>query len=387
MMHGHITSRPALAHNISKVTQNFSAVNIVQNQAGTSHLETVEQIHARALEISSRYKRAEADLIDILQQAEEHRVYLKRGHASLFQYVVDDLGFAESTAYSLITVARKSRQVPELKAHLQSGTINLSNARRIASVLTPQNQSDWLSKASSLSSRQLEKEIVKFRPREATRERASYVNPNRIKLELGLSEREMLRLRRVQDLMSQTQKRALSLEEVLESLNTEYLRRHDPVEKAKRHRVRRAAPSPSVKTSDNSKNSMHSKSLESLTSKPVFINPSNEMGKVKLNPTKAVKTLVTWRIEAAQARASSLESPQRQSKVTVNKREPIPAAVLHQVNLRDQRRCTHIKRDGTRCNQARWIEIHHITPVSQGGLNTLSNLATLCSTHHKFAHL
>jgi 5-methylcytosine-specific restriction endonuclease McrA len=57
------------------------------------------------------------------------------------------------------------------------------------------------------------------------------------------------------------------------------------------------------------------------------------------------------------------------------------------VNLRDQRRCAHLKRDGSRCNQSRWIELHHKIPVSAGGLNTAENLITLCSTHHKFAHL
>lgn len=316
----------------------------------SQYLSEADQIHARAVEVSSRYKRAEADLIEILQQAEEHRVFLKRGHSSLFQYVVEELGFSESTAYGLITVARSSRQVPELKAQLRSGKITLSNARRIVSVLTPQNQAEWLSKASTLSSRQLEKEVIKVRSIEATPERASYVSYDRIKLELGLSEREMLRLRRVQDLMSQVQKRALSLEEVIEALNNEYLRRHDPVEKAKRHRVKQAAPL-----------SKHDQTEAPTTS----------------NQTKTVKTLFARRVD------SNLQAT---SKVEV-KREPIPATVLHQVNLRDQRRCTHIKQNGSRCNQARWIEIHHKVPVSHGGPNTPDNLVTLCSIHHKFAHL
>ncbi|MDR3608501.1 MAG: HNH endonuclease signature motif containing protein [Oligoflexia bacterium] len=67
-------------------------------------------------------------------------------------------------------------------------------------------------------------------------------------------------------------------------------------------------------------------------------------------------------------------------------RAPLPAAVLHQVNLRDQGRCTHVT-NGKRCNQARWTEIHHKIPVSQGGPNTPENLITLCSTHHQLQHL
>jgi len=314
-----------------------------------THFSIVDQIHARAIEVSARYKRAEADLIDVLQQIEDHRVFLKRGHASLFNYVVTELGLGENIAYSLITVARKARQVPGLKMQLQTGAMTLSNARRVAAVLTPQNQSEWLSKACDLSSRQLEREIVQERPEEATPERASYVSSNRIKLELGLSEREMLRLRRVQDLISQSRKRALSLEEVIEALNSDYLRRHDPVEKAKRHRVRQVTPNIEAQDPPDSGN---------LDASSV------------VKPTEPVRELVT----------------RRDASHPDQKRVPIPSAIRHQVNLRDQRRCAYITPDGSRCNQARWIEIHHKIPISQRGPNTADNLMTLCSAHHQLMH-
>ncbi len=32
------------------------------------------------------------------------------------------------------------------------------------------------------------------------------------------------------------------------------------------------------------------------------------------------------------------------------------------------------------------VEIHHVTPVSEGGLSTLENLMTLCSAHHRIEH-
>jgi hypothetical protein len=313
-----------------------------------ANLSVADAIHSRAIEVSTRYKRAEAELLDIIQRVEDHRVFIERGHTSLFSYVVSELGLSESVALCLITVARKARMVPELKAELQKGAITISNARRIAAVITPENQSEWLMKASALTSRQLEKEIVQVRPAEATPERASYVAPDRIKLQLGLSERDMLELRRVQDVMSQSRRRAVSLEEAVRTMSAEYLRRHDPVEKAKRSVVRRGA-GPGI----------------AQVTLAAQTQAQTETG--TKNPTVAVKTLVTKRV--------------------VGQREPIPAWILHQVNLRDQRRCTHVLPDGRRCNQARWIEIHHKIPVSQGGSNALENLITLCSAHHKYAHL
>ncbi|MGK5089634.1 hypothetical protein WDW86_18940, partial [Bdellovibrionota bacterium FG-2] len=68
------------------------------------------QIHQRAVELSGRYKKAEAELLETLDQVDLHRVYLKHGHSSLFLYVVRELGLSESVAYNLIAVARKARE-------------------------------------------------------------------------------------------------------------------------------------------------------------------------------------------------------------------------------------------------------------------------------------
>jgi hypothetical protein len=133
----------------------------------------------------------------------------------------------------------------------------------------------------------------------------------------------MLQLRRAQDLLSQMRKCSVTLEETLSVIMEEFVGRHDPVARAKRQQVKKG------------------------------------------NPTASVKTPVS-----------------RQA----GPREPIQAHILHQVNLRDQRRCTHTNSRGKKCNQTRFIEIHHIQPVSQGGTHALENLMTLCSAHHGWVH-
>ncbi len=281
--------------------------------------QLAHQIHERALELSTCYKKVEGDLIEILDQADRHRVYLKQGHSSLFFYVVRELGLSESVAYNLITVLRKAREVPELKGLIARGAITLSNARKITPVLTAQNKSHWLEKAASMSNRQLDKEVAKARPQSAVHENARYVSENRVKLEVGLSEKDMLNLRRVQDLLSQAKGRPVTLEEVIAHMTTEHLKRHDPVQRAKRQIIKKGT-------------------------QPV-----------------------------------TLQKTPRQ-------RVPIPANLLHQIRLRDQGRCTYTLKNGQRCNQSRWIEVHHKIPVSQGGENSLENLTTLCSGHHDWIH-
>jgi len=73
-------------------------------------------------------------------------------------------------------------------------------------------------------------------------------------------------------------------------------------------------------------------------------------------------------------------------RVKTNKRTPLTAAEGHVVNARDEGRCTFQDQNGHRCNSDRWVHIHHIIPVSQGGSNDPENLTTLCSFHHDLVH-
>lgn len=313
-------------------------------------LAIADEIHSRAMIAAHSFRKAEADLLGILQEAEEHRIFIRRGHSSLFHYVTMELGIAENLACTLITVARKCREVPELKSCLRSGQMHLSNARRIAAVLNQENKDHWLQKACALTHRQLEKEIAQAFPGSAVQERIRYISGDRVKIELSMFEREMLRLRRAQELLCQSKGRAVNLEETVAAIASDFLRRHDPVEKAKRHQVKNGKPSQSMDAAVRGKSEKPDE--QSQTSSPGQ-NQIREVGKH-----------VTLRVE----------------------RSPIPAAVLHQVNWRDKRRCTSILPDGQRCNQSRWTEIHHIQPVSQGGQNTIENLITLCAAHHRHLH-
>jgi hypothetical protein len=64
----------------------------------------------------------------------------------------------------------------------------------------------------------------------------------------------------------------------------------------------------------------------------------------------------------------------------------ITAEISHKVAIRDQAQCTHHKADGARCRNRRWLHIHHIKEIANGGSNELENLTTLCSGHHRMHH-
>ncbi len=68
------------------------------------------------------------------------------------------------------------------------------------------------------------------------------------------------------------------------------------------------------------------------------------------------------------------------------KRPPRPAGVTHSVHARDEGACQEVLPNGERCGSRMWIDIHHIVPVSEGGLDIPENLITLCKPHHRMQH-
>jgi hypothetical protein len=73
---------------------------------------------------------------------------------------------------------------------------------------------------------------------------------------------------------------------------------------------------------------------------------------------------------------SKVAAPARKSPPAVARqtRSPIPAAIRHQVMLRDRGECQGTTPQGTRCGCRQWTDIHHIRPVSLGGSNEAENL-------------
>jgi hypothetical protein len=59
----------------------------------------------------------------------------------------------------------------------------------------------------------------------------------------------------------------------------------------------------------------------------------------------------------------------------------IPPALRRRVMRRDGGRC---RVPG--CRHAVFVDVHHLEPRSEGGRNTLENLVTLCSAHHRAIH-
>ncbi len=200
----------------------------------------VNLIHKKALEIVARYRGCEIELIDILQQADSSGVCYVLGYNSLFKYCVDGLGLSEDVAYVFINIARKAKEVPALKEEIRAGNITVSKARRIVPVLREENQQHWLNLAKTVSKKELEKKVAASAPGLAVQEIAKYVQADRIKIQLGVSEDLMKMVERVQDIVSQKSRKVATIEDAVRAMAELYIDREDPLEKAKRWQKRNA---------------------------------------------------------------------------------------------------------------------------------------------------
>src|SRR4051812_19315536 len=123
-----------------------------------------QQVHEKALTLSKEFRRAEYELIEILQKVEDAKIHLALGFSSLFVYATESLGLSENNAYNFTSIARKAKSIPELKEKIRSGDLSVSKAKRILSVVTPQNKNEWIEKAITMPKAQLEKEVIKVNP-------------------------------------------------------------------------------------------------------------------------------------------------------------------------------------------------------------------------------
>jgi hypothetical protein len=189
---------------------------------------TWQTTHNKAVLIGQNFKRSEAELIDILNEVEEDEVYLHLKLKSLFHYGVEVLHLSEDQSLNYIRIARASKVVPAIQEAIVNNTLSLSNARKIASVITPENQAEWLDKGQTLSSRDLQKEIVKTHPEKVLPEKIKPINDTLYELRCHLTPEGEKLLQAALNIVAKNM--GQTLEEVLK----EFVERHDPVKKAER---------------------------------------------------------------------------------------------------------------------------------------------------------
>ncbi len=293
--------------------------------------KNIRNLINKAHDIAQEFRQKETQLIEVLQRLDETKAYRATGHNSLFQFCVESLQLTEHQSYNYITVARKCVEIPELMVALEDRRITVSKARKMSSVINSENKTDWIQLAENGSQKDLELAVRRKQPLPPVRDHLQIISQSQSQLQATLDASVETKLRRVMELLSSKSHKKTSINEALDKMCDEYLKKHDPIKKAQRAQLRGSATE--ARTSDSSQDE---------------------------------------------------RSPAKKRRRT--RRPSLPAATKHHVWLRDRGQC-RFHRHGKRCKNTRYLEVHHKQPVSQGGSHSLDNLVLVCAEHHKTIHM
>jgi 5-methylcytosine-specific restriction endonuclease McrA len=283
-----------------------------------------ELIESFSFHIQSERKITNLVLLHI-NEVESRKLHLSLGFSSMFEYLTRSFGYSESSAYRRIQAARLLKSVPEVSEKLQSGDINLSQASKVAVAVRKvqgASASQLIERIEGQTTKATELIIAKELDLPVqSLEKARAQKDSSVRIEITLSQEELLFIEEAQSLLSHQLDNPKSIKELLVLLANKEVQR-------KKGLQRKASP---------------------LRRKDVS----------KLKPASMSKTRSRKYISVHKKRRL-LEKAQYQCQYE---------------NPKTQQRCqcrTH-------------LQIEHIVPVAKGGSDEETNLRIYCSAHNLLA--
>ncbi len=115
-------------------------------------------------------RRATATLVAHLEEVDRRKAYALLSYPSLFEYVLKELGFSESSAYERISAMRLAQQNEKAKQLIAAGSLTLTGATQIqrflkeeksaGNELSPESQNELLTAIAGESKRETEKILL-----------------------------------------------------------------------------------------------------------------------------------------------------------------------------------------------------------------------------------
>jgi 5-methylcytosine-specific restriction endonuclease McrA len=373
-----------------------------------------------------------AEGCSVLWFAEVHRRALFRhfGYSSIRQYASEALVFSKSRTNQFLRLSEALERLPQLRQALGAGEIGWTKARVVARVATPGNEGRWLELARSISRSELEAKAF------AVRGRARRIREERRRLvaAAGIKQAELIASPAASETpagaapasaapagaapagavptgAAPTDTRSLPPADAITVADEDALAADLPVglmirfspEKYARYEAlmeklrKLASRAPQALPRGLTREDLILTGLGALLEQVTAAARDPRAGADTRVSMSSPYQIVIYKCETC-ARAevrttlgslrigrAVLEAVSCDARIVTAQgargRPSIPAALRQAVLTRDGHRC-----QSPGCGRARFLELHHRVPASQGGGDDAANLVTLCSACHQLAH-
>ena len=319
---------------------------------------------------AARYERcATVELLALLGEFDERKLYLSEGCSSLFTYCTQVLHLSEHAAYHRIEVARAARRFPVILRMVSDGDLTLTTVALLRRHLTLENHQALLAAARHKSKPQVEQQIAALAPRpDAT---TLFRRVPEAKPEVG-------------DLAASTD--LLATAEIGSPVRQQSGPTPSPA-------ITRSCSLPTIAPLASDRYllrvTLGAEARENLRRAQDLLRHTIPTGDVAAVLERALAVLVERleKVKAAKShrpRAAS-SNPHREttSGVAATAKRYIPAPVRRAVWSRDEGRCAFVGPRG-RCSETGHLEFHHVIPFARGGAASVSNIALRCRAHNRF---
>ena len=294
---------------------------------------------AAILRAATAERHATVELLRLLVELDERRLYLGEGCSSLFIYCTQVLHLSEHAAYHRIEAARTARRFPIVLRFLDEGALTLTTVALLRPHLTDENCDRLLEAARHKTKRDVEEQVARLAPK--------------------LDAAPLVRRLPAAGRPAET---APALAQPPPTVATPSARIAPLAEDRYLLRVTISA--------DTQRKLRQAQDLLRHTI------PTGDHAAIL---DRALTLLVDQleRAKFAQARQP------RTARTSQNNGRHVPAAVRREVWARDGGRCAFEGPHG-RCRETGRLEFHHVVPFADGGPTDAANLALRCRAHNTF---
>jgi hypothetical protein len=316
-----------------------------------------DALQASLKALSVRDRGTTVEIVAQLAELLSRRKHLGQGYASVFIWCREVLHMSEDVAYNRVSAARAVRRFPVILDHLAAGFVSVSTVKVLRPVLTSENHLAVLAEAKYRTRKECEVIVARLQPKPDV--------PSTIRQLPTPASAPGPSVFDVATAAADPPPPALP---------------GPPLAAPAPAAERRAVVAPLAPKRYRLEMTMDDETHEALRDLQNLLAREIPGG----DPAAIVKrALLAYVRDVRKQKRSATDHPRPPMGPREGSRG-IPADVARAVWMRDGERCAFVSKDGRRCSETRYLELHHIHPYGHQGPATVRNIAVRCRAHNAY---